>query len=1148
MVITMTNENNAWEMFQKADLQSLNDTSAMGMLQAIMAELNSVKTDTARLAQKIEGGAGAAPDMPPEGGDMGAADIPPMEGGADMGAPAPDMPPMDEGAGMGAPAQPDAAMLDMGGGAMASNPLGLGAANAGYITDETLNALQEALSRVTDPEAIAKLAEIIKEYVAGNYPAQPEGAPVGGGAPAPEEIIEALVGGDVPPEGADMGAPSPDMLLDALTRSTDAGSDNAGALPDANTTGAAPQAGGATQPIAESEDEDEKDDDDMTKTKAEEKGEVHFEGEGPVNQGEGPVFQGEGPVQVDDGDTNPAIQINLFLGAKIEDILDKNQEMGLTNKADLPTESFKVCEPEPMKKSIDDLMNEKMRIQSGINGKRYIMPMSPTEKKRNELQSIQKSIGSFDAVKGMRVGDVLTTMKGLSSRGMTSIEKSYEPIIEEMVKYCDNSINPIFTAPLFKSFGVDISKIYEPMDLEPFMRAPLSGLIPATDDWTQNLLKLIRENPNILHSIGLRGSAANKYMQSPKRFEPLDQRLSTIKEFDGLGGDDLIKAMSQKYPAVFGGTDLSGKSDDELLDLARGYEWMTSEPYMLNAISQGSNPVGDIEAILRNIREGGGYIPTRSAPSAEDAINQATGNIREGLEEGAFADVLNKAAGADIIPRRYTRWGTGKLGTAQDINADSRLDMHNAILAAIGALRDAGDAGLKFGDSTITLGDLMSDLGLSGLEDIRSKRNLADTVSAKFGANDSRNPRISLDEGKTSALASNLFKALVNELEAMGYNPEDEEALFGAADGDANPEGSDDTNAEAEAKPKPKPTPTLARFATPGSETAGDDLTPTQRTYQALKDIADALGNSTFYKDQRDLLRSIMSGVKGGDDVDEMASLDELFRKVAEHGNKERDEDSYNPFLYNEEEIEVDGDDGQKVKKKKYTPRFAALGGNNAEGGPQLPSLADFITTAMGGKALAGWRNMTNTLNSSKALKYLFPNSGKITMSDMYASMPDDIRERLVGKADLSGLYEKDKTGAPTDKLSEKNLKDYLKMKYGTDDLTKLNPEGYTSADMGSRNAMADTQRPTGTVMAIGDLEAGSADVLRQFLDNPTGFDMDVAKANAAKRRKEKKDNKNAALNGQNPYQPRHKDNETGDKPEEEKKPEANGQNGGNTQ
>lgn len=178
---------------------------------------------------------------------------------------------------------------------------------------------------------------------------------------------------------------------------------------------------------------------------------------------------------------------------------------------------------------------------------------------------------------------------------------------------------------------------------------------------------------------------------------------------------------------------------------------------------------------------------------------------------------------------------------------------------------------------------------------------------------------------------------------------------------------------------------------------------------------------------------------------------------------------------------------------------------------------------------------MTNTLNSSKALKYLFPNSGKITMSDMYASMPDDIRERLVGKPDLSGLYEKDKTGAPTDKLSEKNLKDYLKTKYGTDDLTKLNPEGYTSADMGSRNAMADTQRPTGTVMAIGDLEAGSADVLRQFLDNPPGFDMDVAKANAAKRRKEKKDNKNAALNGQNPYQIRRKPG-TGEEPE--KKPE----------
>ena len=206
----MTNEDKAWEQFSKADAVNLGETSAQGMLQAILAELNSVKADTARLAQKIDGGAAPMEDggmpMPPEGGEAPMdAGAPPMEGmpaGGDMvppmeppmGGPAPEMPPADAAA---APMMPP---LDESG-----------------LSDETLFALQDALSQVSDPEAIASLADIIKEYVAKKF----SGA--GAGAPAPEEIIEELVAGaparGSAPEGDDVTL----GMLDALMRSASEG-------------------------------------------------------------------------------------------------------------------------------------------------------------------------------------------------------------------------------------------------------------------------------------------------------------------------------------------------------------------------------------------------------------------------------------------------------------------------------------------------------------------------------------------------------------------------------------------------------------------------------------------------------------------------------------------------------------------------------------------------------------------------------------------------------------------------------------------------------------------------------------------------------------------------------------------------------------
>ena len=433
----MTNEDTAWEQFSKADAANIGDASAVGMLQAIMAELNSIKEDTARLEQKIDGGAGEPPmdaGMPPM--DEGApAEMPPMDAG---------MPPADaEGslAGEGViPAPPmDAGAADMG---MADL---LGAMSDGGANDQTLAALQDALSQVSDPEAIAKLADIIKEYVAGHYQAPVE-EPVPEIPPEipPEVVVEALVG-----EGAPMEEPVSDVppeVMDTLLRSEDAQVEEIEKACDEK-----------AEPMAES-----------PAAPVEEPGAKAPEESAPAGE--------SAPAETvaasdEESEPEPAIQINLFLGAKMGDIIDENAKKGLTNEDDLPTDSFKVCDPEPVKRSIDDLINQNMRKQSGIDGKRYKITKSANELAAEEFQSIQKSIGSFNAVKDMRVGDILTTMQGLGKRGMTSIEKSYEPLIDEMVKYCDNNISPLYTEPIFRKFGLDLGKLYEPMDMAPFEKA-----------------------------------------------------------------------------------------------------------------------------------------------------------------------------------------------------------------------------------------------------------------------------------------------------------------------------------------------------------------------------------------------------------------------------------------------------------------------------------------------------------------------------------------------------------------------------------------------------------------------------------------------------------------------------------------------------
>ena len=563
----MTNEDTAWEQFSKAEADSVGDSSAQGMLQAILAELNSVKADTARLAQKIDSAGaeppmdmgGAPPDMPPEA--MGAGmppEMPPMGGeglppeamppAPEAAPPAPPAPPMEPPMAPPAPSLKDALIQD---GVMAPDVV------PQQPEDETLIALQDALSQVTDPMAISKLADIIKEYVGENYGGAeggampPAEAPVADAEMPPEEVIEAIVdeiAGEAP---ADEGMPLPEEgleedippeMLDALAKSDEPGAE-------------APMQGQET--IAESDDE-----------KKEE----------------------------------PAIQINLFLGAKIDDIIDDNQKNELTDKDDLPTESFKVCQQPEFKKSIDDLMNERMRLQSGVDGKRYQVRKSRNEQAIDQFYQIQKSISSFDAVKGMRVGDILSSMYALGSRGMKDMEKTYTPLINEMVKYCDNNIGPEYTIPLFKSFGLNLEEIYEPLDESTFKKAEFDDILTLGRMGTAGMPQMgSQELENVKRLIQLDAISRNNRRGKARAMTTLsniDDKIAGLPGEMSLA-DKVRKVLSEDhtFSTTFNKNFMKGLSDDQIYNILAairgpGKGWVRSD--------NGA----DVEAMRQDMREG----------------------------------------------------------------------------------------------------------------------------------------------------------------------------------------------------------------------------------------------------------------------------------------------------------------------------------------------------------------------------------------------------------------------------------------------------------------------------------------------------------------------------------------------------------------
>ena len=592
----MTDENKAWEQFSKADENSTyTDASAQGMLQAIMAELNSVKADTAKLAANgtaappaetdADAQMGAEPPMPPVdmGGDMAAA--PPAEEGA--GAMPPAEPPGEGGEAppMGAPAEAPAGaggglldsisdddFMNLLGGSELGSPVGPappaelpqipGAEGEAGAVDPTLSALQEALSKAQDPKVISDLAGMIQNYVGGGeaeaVAAEEAAATEEPGAIPEEALVEALVQaaaeGEVPEEVAGGEAPIEDGAapideLAAIAAMQKSETNPEPGMPDAG-----------APPVMASDDEPEE------KEEAEE------------------AIEDDGPADIE-------LTIKIFLDKSMSDVLGENAEKGLSDK-NPSTESFKVCEPTTKSCNIDDAMNVRLREKSGVDGKKYQVKKSASELQNEKHEEIRKSVASFDAVKGLRVGDVLMAMWGLRQLGDTKIEKSYAPLIDEIVKNCDNTLNPLFTEPLLRSYDIDISQIYEPVDMEGFKKGvnPVASRIAG---------RLAKEGLKVGAKPGMDAAMSKAAMDLAREMiyyagiAGAGSKYGDAAEYLPIG--DLIKANAEEIARSRKGDGYTGGYDPEDYDAA--------------IQNFGKNLVSDA----------GGYIYSRDHPIGVDA-------------------------------------------------------------------------------------------------------------------------------------------------------------------------------------------------------------------------------------------------------------------------------------------------------------------------------------------------------------------------------------------------------------------------------------------------------------------------------------------------------------------------------------------------
>ena len=534
------NEDEAWERFDASRDEQFKKSSALGSIDVMQAQLNRLTADTEEIKQKIEEmsaaqnetpAAPAAPPAPEAGAapDMGGA--PEASAGEEQGDDQMDQ----SGGGLGETGQdtmaPDQPVENTSGGMpkMSDEDLdllfGSGEENANEGTEEsggepqdaTLAALQEAISKATDPKVIADLAKMIVEYTGGGdsegkeaiLPGLPDEASL---SDVPEEDIAPLLKSESFEKG-DVGQP----VAENVKASNEAAESN-NVPGDSNTAvksesplpneasksdlkDAAVAAGGEPGPTEEpaafnescedgefKESDDEKKDDESD-DKKEDKEEVKEDGDKPESKEEdadsaeeipeAEVTEVEIEAPAEEGAESPeddTVSVGELLDMSLGDIIsmvkdtteapgdDANVFINDKGKESIP---FTSCSPIKRSSSIDDLIMERENQMVGVDGKKYTFSKSVQNAKA--LEKLNKSLHTYGDVTAMKVGEVLSACKFMKSIGVRGVEQDNMDALDVIVRGLDTKIGAENTNAFMKSAGIDLADVY--MTSEDFAKS-----------------------------------------------------------------------------------------------------------------------------------------------------------------------------------------------------------------------------------------------------------------------------------------------------------------------------------------------------------------------------------------------------------------------------------------------------------------------------------------------------------------------------------------------------------------------------------------------------------------------------------------------------------------------------------------------------
>lgn len=516
------NEDEAWDRFASVRDEQFKKASALGTIDVLQAQLNRLTADTEEIKQKInemsaeqsESSAAPAPapeEVPSAEGDMGAGmgteegdqTMDQTEMGPEMGQTAQPPAPEDQAMGGGIPDMSDEDLDKLFGGSEENAEEG-SSETPDETMDPTLAALQNAVAEAKDPEVIANLAKMIVDYMGkGESEGEKEVLP---GVPD-ETPIEEVPAGELDDimksetavaDTTPAVKPAPKVVESDNVKASEEQSSNNG-VPDSGTAVSGDNAskGGftesCTEDVKKSEDEEKKEDEESEDDKKED--EEKKEDDKPESEDEDKDTVEEIPeaepeavvteVEIEEPEMSgeeEQVAISDLLDMSFGDIIDMVKDVAekpeddanvFINDEGKESIPFANCngKPAPIKRSIDDLIMEHNGNMVGADGKKY--QFSKSVKNRKSIDRLNNDMHSYDKVKGMKAGEVLSACKFMKSLGMQDVEANNMDALDVIVRGLDRKIGTERTNAFMKSAGMDLDSIYKTNEIKK--SAPVEG-------------------------------------------------------------------------------------------------------------------------------------------------------------------------------------------------------------------------------------------------------------------------------------------------------------------------------------------------------------------------------------------------------------------------------------------------------------------------------------------------------------------------------------------------------------------------------------------------------------------------------------------------------------------------------------------------